>query len=51
MKNQLCNKKTVSPCLEQIEVTVELRALGVFQTLELTGDEQENVLDIKTVRN
>lgn len=43
--------KCLCPCLEQIEVTVELRTLCVFQTFELTGDEQENVLDIKTVRN
>lgn len=25
--------------LQQVEVSVELRALGVFQSLELSGDE------------
>lgn len=33
--------------LQQVEVSVELRALGVFQSLELSGDEQEDVLETK----
>lgn len=39
--------KWFSPHLQQVEVSVELRALGVFQTFKLSGDEQEDILDAR----
>lgn len=39
--------KCFSPHLQQVEVSVELRALGVFQTFKLSGDEQEDILDAR----
>lgn len=39
--------KCLFPCLKQVEVSVELRTLGVFQTFKLTGYKQEDVLDTK----
>lgn len=38
------HKHTQLTYLEQVEVSVELSAFGVFQSLELSGDEHENVL-------
>jgi len=38
---------TSAPYLQQVEVSVELRALSVFQSLELSGDEQEYVLETR----
>lgn len=39
--------KCFPPHLQQVEVSVELRALGVFQTFKLSGDEQEDILDAR----
>lgn len=44
---ELTNHTSLTPHLQQVEVSVELRALGVFQPLQLSGDEQEDVLDTR----